>query len=469
MTIADICAALDKGSTVEQVLKSVMAEIVRSETGPDRLNAFITYDFEKAIAAAVDVDAAIARGDELPLAGVPIAIKDNLCTFDYATTCASRILANFLSPYDATVVRRLRSAGAVLVGKTNLDEFAMGSTTESSAFGRTRNPQDPKRVTGGSSGGSAATVAAGHVPISLGTDTAGSVRQPAAFCGVVGFKPTYGRISRYGLVAYASSLDTVGIFASSARDASRVLHVIDGPDEYDATCFGTPKREVRHATLEGLVVGLPREYFPDSLSSGVRKQCDRAAEALRNAGADVREVSLPHTRFAIPAYYALSTTEAASNLARYDGVRYGVRARDAATIADLYGHTRSIGLGAEVKRRILLGLFVLGQADRSIQKRALQAVRLITQDFESVFASGVDVLFTPTTATTAFVSGAKTDPYEVYLSDMLTVAANLAELPAVSIPIGTSGKLPVGGQLIAPKWHDFAVLDAAALLQDIVS
>jgi len=304
------------------------------------------------------------------------------------------------------------------------------------------------------------------VPLALGTQTAGSVIRPAAFCGVVGFKPTYGRISRYGLVAYASSLDTVGVFATSARDASTTLRIIDGPDDYDATCVAARPEEARILTLEGLVVGRPREYFPASLSAGVRAQCERALALLQRAGAEVREVSLPHTRFAIPAYYALSTTEAASNLARYDGVRYGVRARDSATIAEVYSHTRSIGMGAEVKRRILLGLYVLGQPDRSIQKRALRAARLIAQDFERVFAAGVDVLFTPTTATTAFVSGEKTDPYEVYLSDMLTVAANLAELPAVSIPIGTSGDLPVGGQLIGPKWHDYSVLDAAALLED---
>jgi aspartyl-tRNA(Asn)/glutamyl-tRNA(Gln) amidotransferase subunit A len=465
VTLDDVRNGLAQGRSAQELTKACLAAIVTSETGPQRLASFISYDFDTAMAAAADIDARLADDRPLPLAGVPVAIKDNLCTIDYPTTCASRILANFHSPYDATVVRRLRAAGAVVVGKTNLDEFAMGSTTESSAFGRTYHPRDPRRVTGGSSGGSAAAVAAGLVPIALGSDTAGSVRQPAAFCGAVGFKPTYGRISRYGLIAYASSLDTVGIFANHVRDAARVFEVIAGMDEYDATTRAAPVGVTTYGDLAGVTIGLPREYFQADLHAGVRAACEQAIEALKQAGAQTRDVDLPHTRFAIPAYYALSTAEASSNLARYDGVRYGVRAPAANTVAEVYQRTRTIGFGTEVKRRIILGLHVLNEDGRATLRQAQRASALIAEDFERVFGAGVNLLFTPTTAAPAFISGEKSDPYELYLSDMLTVGANLAGIPAISIPIGTSGGLPVGGQLIAPPWAEPSLFRAAAALE----
>ncbi|HEX6558608.1 MAG TPA: amidase family protein, partial [Longimicrobiales bacterium] len=329
---------------------------------------------------------------------------------------------------------------------------------------------DAKRVTGGSSGGSAAAVAAGLVPVALGSDTAGSVRQPAAFCGVVGFKPSYGRISRYGLVAYASSLDTVGIFANAVRDAAQVFEVMAGVDAHDATSSDRDVAVTSFADdLNGVVVGVPREYFTRELNAAVKEKCGRAITRMQEAGAIIREVTLPHTRFAIPAYYALSTAEACSNLARYDGVRYGVRARDAATLAQLYDRTRTIGFGPEVKRRILLGLHVLSEEPRSTLTRARQAVTAIAGELDSVFAGGVDFLFTPTAPTPAFVAGEKTDPYELYLSDMFTVPANLSGIPALSIPIGQVDGMPVGGQLMARKWHDAELLSAGAVLERVVA
>lgn len=469
MKLADVRAELARGRPVQQLMKTIMGAITTAESGPERLNAFISFDFDRAVSDAAAVDARMAEGEGLLLAGVPVAIKDNLCTLDYATTCASRILANFQAPYDATVVRRLKDAGAVVVGKSNLDEFAMGSTTETSVFGRTRNPRDPRRVTGGSSGGSAAAVAAGLVPIALGSDTAGSVRQPAAFCGVVGFKPTYGRVSRYGLVAYASSLDTVGIFATSVSDVAATLDVIAGTDPFDATCSALPLEAATFdRDLRGRVIGIPREYFPPDLSADVRKKCDRAIALMREAGAFIRDVQLPHTRFAIPAYYALSTIEASSNLARFDGVRYGVRARNASALAEMYERTRGLGFGTEVKRRILLGLHVLSEPGRASQLRAHRARQLIAQDFERAFESGVDFIFTPTTPSPAFVAGDKTDPYELYLSDMLTVPANLAGIPAISLPIGDVGGLPIGGQLMAARWEDADLLTGAGALEGLL-
>ncbi len=470
MNLAAVRRELAAGRTLEQLTQSVMSAIVTAESGPDRLNAFISFNYEQALTAAGDVATRIASGALQPFAGVPVAIKDNFCTFDHATTCASRMLANFRAPYDATAVRRLRAAGAIIAGKANLDEFAMGSSTESSVFGRTRNPHDPKRVTGGSSGGCAAAVAAGLVPVALGSDTAGSVRQPAAFCGVVGLKPTYGRISRYGLIAYASSLDTVGILASCVRDASEVLDLIAGPDEYDATCARRPHVPATFANdLAGRVIGVPREYFPPNLHKGVRARCDYAIEKLRAAGAEIREVKLPTTRFAIPAYYALSTAEACSNLARYDGVRYGARARAADSLLALYERTRSIGFGAEVQRRILLGMHVLSENGRTSLQRAARAVAALKYELNETFASGVDLLFTPTAPTPAFVAGEKTDPYELYLSDMFTVAANLTCAPAISIPIGHADGMPVGGQLLAPPWQEARLLDAAAALEALLA
>jgi aspartyl-tRNA(Asn)/glutamyl-tRNA(Gln) amidotransferase subunit A len=482
--IAALAADVAAGRVrAEDVTRSAMAAVVNGESGPGRLNAFISFDYEGAIAQAAEVDAAIADGAALSLAGVPVAVKDNICAVGLPTTCGSRILADYWSPYDATVVRRLRAAGAVIVGKTNMDEFGMGSSTENSALGATRNPRDPSRVPGGSSGGSAAAVAAGLVPVALGSDTGGSVRQPAAFCGIVGIKPSYGRVSRYGLVAYASSLDQVGVFGRTVRDAALLLRVIAGPDPLDATCANTDPPDFAAAgaaavtpqrarmagagPLASMVVGVPGEYCTSGLDAGVRRACHDALDRLRALGATVRSVSLPHTRHAVPAYYVIATAEASSNLARFDGVRYGARAPDAASTPDVYRLSRSRGFGGEVKRRIMLGTFALCAGYQDEYYGTAQRVRtLIARDFDAVFSAGVDVLFTPTAPTTAFRLGEKTaDPYEMYLSDVFTVTANLAALPALSLPIGTADGLPVGGQFIAPRWAESTMITTAAALE----
>jgi len=405
-----------------------------------------------------------------PLAGVPVAVKDNLVTLDLPTTCASRILEGYRSPFEATAVRRLREAGAVVVGKTNLDEFGMGSSTENSAFGPTRNPHDPERVPGGSSGGSAAAVAAGIVPAALGSDTGGSVRQPAALCGVVGMKATYGRVSRYGLVAFASSLDQVGTLGRHVEDAALLLQAVAGPDPRDATCSGRPVPDLVAACgagPRGLTVGVPREYFPEDLDPEVREGCERALVALEEAGARVRRVSLPHTRFAIPTYYVLASAEASSNLARFDGLRYGERAGEEASPGAIARESRSRGFGPEVKRRILLGTYALsaGYYD-AYYARAEAARRRIAADFGRVWEEGVDLLFTPTAPGPAFRLGSRLDdPYAMYLSDIFTVPANLAGLPALSLPVGTARGLPVGGQILAPRWREETILRAAGAVE----
>src|SRR6185437_4580168 len=388
-----------------------------------------------------------------PLAGVPVVLKDNIATTALPTTCGSRILEGYVSPYDASVVTRLREAGAVIVAKSNMDEFAMGSSTENSAFGPTRNPLDPARVPGGSSGGSAAAVAAGLARIALGSETGGSVRQPAAFCGVVGVKPTYGRVSRFGLVAFASSLDQVGVFGRTVDDAALGLQVIAGHDPLDSTSAALPVPDYRSAVrgaMTGVVIGRPREYFPDDLDPRVRARCDAALDALAGLGAEIRDVSLPHSRLAIEAYYIIAPAEASSNLARFDGVRYGLRI-EGDGLRGMYEATRSRGFGAEVTRRILLGTYVLSAGYYDAYYRKAQQVRaLIASDFARVFGDGVHLLFTPTTPTPAFELGACAEPYDMYLSDIYTCTANLAGVPALSLPIGRVDGLPVGGQLIAP-------------------
>jgi aspartyl-tRNA(Asn)/glutamyl-tRNA(Gln) amidotransferase subunit A len=397
-----------------------------------------------------------------------VVVKDNIATLELATSCGSRILDGYVSPFEATVVARLRDAGAVVVAKSNMDEFAMGSSTENSAFGPARNPLAPDRVPGGSSGGSAAAVAAGIVPIALGSETGGSVRQPAAFCGVVGVKPTYGRVSRFGLVAFASSLDQVGVFGAGVDDAALALRTIAGHDASDSTCADGPVadyRDVAGHSLHGVVVGRPREYFPADLDAGVRARCDAALDRLRSLGADVRDVSLPHTDLAIPVYYIVAPAEASSNLARFDGVRYGMRLRGDG-LRGMYEATRSGGFGPEVTRRILLGTYVLSAGYYDAYYRKAQQVRaLIARDFARVFASGIHVLFTPTTPTTAFAIGAKSDPYDMYLSDIFTCTANLAGVPAMSLPIGRVDGLPVGGQLIANHFDEARMFEVAYALE----
>ena len=431
------------------------------ELGASPLNAFI----------ALNRGAGRQRGPrEGALAGIPVAVKDNLVTAGFPTTCGSRILQDYRSPYEATAVRRLRRAGAVVLGKTNMDEFAMGSSTENSAFGPTRNPWHRERVPGGSSGGSAAAVAAGIVPVAVGSDTGGSVRQPASFCGVVGVKPTYGRVSRYGLVAFASSLDQVGTIGRTVRDAATLLEVVSGHDPRDATSVNRavpPLATACERGMRGLVVGVPREYFPPGLDPVVRRLAEQALGAMEGAGAEVRDVSLPHTPYAIPAYYIIAPAEASSNLARYDGVRFGQRRREAGSIERLYELSRSEGFGTEVKRRILLGTYALsaGYYD-AYYGRAQEARAVIAHDFERVFREGVDVLFTPTSPTPAFRLGERIhDPYQMYLSDVFTVPANLAGVPALSVPIGLAEGLPVGGQLMAAHWREDTLLAAAAALE----
>ena len=430
------------------------------------LNATLAWSPEALEAEAARVDALPGEG---PLHRWPVAIKDNIVTTDLPTTCGSRILEGYRSPFNATVVHRLRAAGAMVACKSNLDEFAMGSSTEHSAFGRVRHPEDPGRVPGGSSGGSAALVAAGVVPGALGSETGGSVRQPASFCGVVGVKPTYGRVSRYGLVAFGSSLDCVSVVGRTVAVAGRLLEVIAGPDPRDATTVAAAPMALPPpgASLAGTTIGVPREYFPADLDPGIRACCNRAMDRMRDLGATLLEVSLPHTALAVPAYYIVAPAEAAANLARFDGARYGVRAEAAGDVRALYRATRGRGFGAEVRRRILVGTYVLSAGyQEAYYGRAQAARRRITGDFSAVFEAGVDLLFTPTTPTTAFRAGEKTaDPVAMYLADVFVCPASLAGLPAMSLPIGRSEGLPVGGQLIAPPFAEGRMLAAAARLE----
>jgi aspartyl-tRNA(Asn)/glutamyl-tRNA(Gln) amidotransferase subunit A len=464
-TAAKLAAALRDGSTsaVELCDRALSAAEASSELG-----IFLTLDGEGARAAAGRADAELAAGrDRGPLHGIPIAIKDNLCTAGLRTTCASRLLRDWVAPYDATVVSRLREAGAVLVGKTNMDEFAMGSSNENSFFGPVKNPRDPSRVPGGSSGGSAAAVAAGIVPLALGSDTGGSVRQPAALCGVVGAKATWGRVSRYGLVAFGSSLDQVGPLANDVAGAATLLQVIAGHDPMDSTSSPTEVDDYS-ARLGGdgpLRVGLPAEYVAD-LEPGARAALDAGLAAMGDI--EVVDLALPHTSFAIAAYYVLASAEASTNLARFDGVRYGARIEPPGGGLDgMYTATRTDGFGAEVKRRIMLGTFALssGYYDAYYAK-AEAARRAVRRDFAAAFA-GVDVIAGLTSPTTAFPLGSKTaDPVEMYLSDIFTIPASLAGLPAISVPVGADeAGLPWGFHLIGPPFAEALVLNAAARVE----
>jgi aspartyl-tRNA(Asn)/glutamyl-tRNA(Gln) amidotransferase subunit A len=434
-----------------------------------RLNALLTP--VKELRKSLAEQAAAARPTGV-LYGMPVAVKDNICTLEFTTTCGSKILEGYRSPYDATAVTKLKAAGALIAGKTNCDEFAMGSSTEHSAYGRSIHPLDKTRVPGGSSGGSAALVAAGAVPAALGSETGGSVRQPASFCGVVGIKPTYGRVSRYGLVAFGSSLDQIGALGRSVHDAARVLSVISGRDPKDATCEDRDPLRLPTVpeSLQGFVIGLPREYFPPDLDPAVRRACDRAVRLMKEQGAAVREVSLPHTQYAVPTYYVIAPAEASSNLARFDGVRYGPRAEGATDVRDLYRRTRGEGFGPEVRRRILVGTYVLSAGYyEAYYRRAQQMRALIAQDFRNAFDRGVDLLFTPTTPSPAFKAGEKlADPVAMYLSDIFTVTANLAGLPAISLPIGRVKGLPLGGQLIGQAFLEDEMLEAAYALERAV-
>ena len=431
------------------------------------LNAVLHWSQELLDAEGARVDAMASPGS---LAAMPVALKDNIVTVEQPTTCGSRILEGYVSPYNATVVERLRAAGAMIAAKTNLDEFAMGSSTEHSAFGRVKHPLDASRVPGGSSGGSAALVAAGAVPAALGSETGGSVRQPASFCGIVGVKPSYGRVSRYGLVAFGSSLDCVSVFGRTVDDAARVLSTISGPDPRDATTVDRAPMRVPKALpdLRGLTVGLPKEYFPADLDAGVAAALRRTTEQIKELSGEVHQVSLPNSTYAVPTYYIIAPAEAAANLARYDGVRYGKRRIGAeGDIRALYRTTRGEGFGEEVRRRILVGTYVLsaGYYD-AYYKKAQQVRALIAEDFRRVFDSGIDLLLTPTTPTPAFKAGEKTeDPVAMYLADVFVCPMSLAGLPAMSLPVGRSDGLPIGAQLVAQYFGEEQLLAVAQVLE----
>ncbi len=478
LTASAIASRTGSGAvSATETVKASFEQASEIRAGADSLNAILWSDRKLALRDAEALSEGLVRaGKGCALAGVPVSIKDNIATLGLPTTCASNILKGYVSPYEATAVTRIRAAGGIVVAKTNMDEFAMGSSTENSAHGPARNPLDLTRVTGGSSGGSAAAVAAGVTPVALGSETGGSVRQPAAFCGIVGVKPTYGRVSRYGLVAFASSLDQIGVMARNVDDAALMMETIAGEDSKDSTSSTTPvgsyrdqfiSRATTPAPLDGLTIGLPEEYFPENLDKGIRELCFRSIDALKSLGAKIVDVRLPNTSLAIPVYYIVAPAEASSNLARFDGVRYGARSAGSATLREMFADTRSTGFGPEVTRRILLGTYVLSAGYYDAYYRKAQGVRaLIARDFQSVFGRGIHALFTPTTPTTAFPIGSVTDPYEMYLSDIFTATANLAGVPAISLPIGRVAGLPVGGQLIAGHFGEATMFRIAYALEE---
>lgn len=457
----DMLAA--KEISAVEICRAALDRIERLE---GKLKAFITVTGELALSQARAVDGMIASGGEIPpLAGIPIAIKDNMCTEGIKTTCASKILYNFVPPYSATVVEKVLGAGMVLVGKTNMDEFAMGSSSENSGFYPVSNPWDTDRVPGGSSGGSAVAVASGETVLGLGSDTGGSIRQPASLCGVVGLKPTYGAVSRYGLVAFASSLDQIGPISRDVTDCALLLNVITGHDPLDSTSAPGDRADYTgflNKDIKGLRIGVPKEYMGEGIDPGVRSVMDEALKALSSLGAQIEETSLPHSRYAIPVYYLIATAEAGSNLARYDGVRYGYRGEDPEDVVDMFMRTRSRGFGAEVKRRIMLGTYALsaGYYDAYYLK-ALKTRTLIKGDFDSAFER-YDVLVCPTSPGTAFRKGEKLDdPLQMYLSDITTISVNLAGMPGISIPAGFSGGLPVGMQIMGRPFDEGTLIRVA--------
>ncbi|MDA0808268.1 MAG: Asp-tRNA(Asn)/Glu-tRNA(Gln) amidotransferase subunit GatA [Planctomycetota bacterium] len=470
------------GSTTDQLLDAMQSGAVSAvevtqayldeiSTHEESVGAFLAVDSEGALAQAAEVDRKRSAGETLgKLAGLPVAVKDNICTKGLATTCASRMLENFVPPYDAHVTTKLLNADAVIIGKTNLDEFAMGSSTENSALKVTRNPWNTDHAPGGSSGGSAAAVSARLAALSLGSDTGGSIRQPASFCGVVGMKPTYGRVSRYGLVAFASSLDQIGPFATDVTGTARLLESIAGHDNRDSTSVDRPVPSYSATVdqpLEGLRVGVVSEFFGEGISADVDSSVRAAIDVYRSLGAEVSEVSLPHTKYAVATYYLIACSEASSNLARYDGVHYGHRAERFENMIDMYAASRAEGFGAEVKRRIMLGVFALseGYSDQYYLK-ALKVRRLIRNDFDSAFEN-VDVLAGPTCPTPAFKIGELVDdPLQMYLSDICTISANLAGIPGVSVPAGFSRDgLPIGLQLLAGPFEEEKLLRAARMFE----
>jgi len=462
MTIDEVRTGLANGSITATSIAEQHYARIAADDGPDGkdIHSFLALSRERALAQAAKMDALAKSGEALPpLAGVPVGIKDVLTMVGSPATAGSRILEGYMPPYDATSVVKLESAGAVLLGKLNCDEFAMGSSNENSAYGPVRNPRALDRVPGGSSGGSAAAVAAGFATASLGTDTGGSIRQPAAFCGVVGVLPTYGRVSRYGLIAFASSLDRVGPFALNVRDAATMLSVIAGHDPMDATSADRPVGDYTGALdkpVKGLRIGVPEEYFGEGLDPEIRSAIENALDLLRNAGCEIKKISLPHTRYAVPTYYVIATAEASANLSRFDGVRYGLRAKGANTLSAMYRETRDQGFGAEVKRRILLGTYALSAGYYDAYYRKAQQVRtLLTRDFLTAFHD-VDAIVTPMTPSPAFKLGEKTDdPVKMYLEDIYTVAASLAGLCGISVPCGaTAAGLPIGVQILGRHFDE---------------
>src|SRR5271170_6912917 len=469
LTIDGARATLASG----EVTATAVAELhyARIASGDSKINSFLALSRERALAQAAKVDGMAARGEDLPvLAGVPVGIKDVLTMVGSPATAASKILQGYMPPYDATAVARLEAAGAVLLGKLNCDEFAMGGSNENSAYGVVLNPRALDRVPGGSSGGSAAAVAADFAVATLGTDTGGSIRQPAAFCGVVGVLPTYGRVSRYGLIAFASSLDRVGPLAKNVKDAATVLQVIAGQDVMDATSVDRPVEDyVGSLTkpVEGLRIGVPKEYFGGGLDPEIRGAIDGVLDGLKMVGCVVKAVSLPHTKYAIPTYYVIATAEASANLSRFDGVRFGFRAEEAKTLSEMYRKTRDAGFGAEVKRRILLGTYALSAGYYDAYYRKAQQVRtLLTRDFLAAFAD-VDVLVAPVTPTPAFKLGEKTDdPVKMYLEDIYSVAASLAGTCGVSVPCGeTAIGLPIGVQVLAKHFDEETMFRVALAVE----
>ncbi|HEV2319578.1 MAG TPA: Asp-tRNA(Asn)/Glu-tRNA(Gln) amidotransferase subunit GatA [Verrucomicrobiae bacterium] len=452
--------------SAREVMQSCLDRIARVE---DKIHAFISWDPKDALAQADAADRELSEGTtrpEKPLLGIPIAIKDIMAVKDQPLNCASKILGDFVSPYDATVIEKLKTAGAIVFGRCNMDEFAMGSSTENSAFGVSRNPWDVQRIPGGSSGGSAAAVAADETIAALGTDTGGSIRQPAALCGVVGLKPTYGRVSRYGVVAFASSLDQVGPLTKNVHDSATLLGILSGRDPRDSTSAPHPVPNYAQAldgNIRGLKIGLPKEYMIGGLDPEIKSAVDTAVKTLRQLGAETVEISLPHTDYAVATYYIIATAEASANLARFDGVRYGARA-EAADVRDLYGRTRGAGFGHEVKRRVILGTYVLSSGYYDAYYVRAQKVRtLIRKDFLDAFEN-VDAIVTPTSPTTAFKIGEKADdPLQMYLSDIFTISCNLAGICGISVPCGFSKdpKLPIGLQLLGKPFGEELLLRIA--------
>jgi aspartyl-tRNA(Asn)/glutamyl-tRNA(Gln) amidotransferase subunit A len=465
-TVAELSAALGSGDISSVELTQIFLD--RIATHNAELNAFITVCDEAALKQAQAADAARANGDSDALLGIPMAHKDIFCTQGVTTTCGSRMLQNFVSPYDATVVERFNAAGTVTLGKTNMDEFAMGSSNETSFFGPVRNPWDTARVPGGSSGGSAAAVSAGLCAMATGTDTGGSIRQPAAFCGITGFKPSYGRVSRWGMIAFASSLDQAGPLCKSAEDASLMLNVMAGLDEKDSTSIDRTTEDYTATlgdSLQGLKIGIPKQHFAESLSADVEQGIRDALSEYERLGATLREIDLPNNHLSVSAYYVVAPAEASANLSRYDGVRYGYRCEDPVDLEDMYKRSRSEGFGDEVKRRIMVGTYALSAGFYDAYYRKAQKIRrLIKNDFNAAFEE-VDIIIGPTSPHTAFELGAKSDPVAMYLEDIYTIAVNLAGLPAISVPAGMVNGLPIGMHMVGNDFAEAKVLNVAHQFQ----